>query len=922
MTDPTTATSCETADNARSAQDTAEASPPERKIVIFADGTGNAFSTQESNVWRLYEALDRAKSDQIAYYIKGVGTAGWKPFAAFDGATGVGVPSNVRTLYRFLCWNWKPGDKIYILGFSRGAFTARTLAGLIASQGLVPAAIDGEGVSHAEMTRNAMAAWRTYRSNSVKWHEVWPTVVVSRWIRDVLLFAKQMTIGKLLGHRSYAEVRTKMKVHDDATERNALKSIGTNVSTERRREIGERRRDNVHIEFLGVFDTVEAFGVPIEELRVAIDYVIWPISFRNGKPDPKVKRARHALALDDERTTFHPIRFDQSDETAEQQKKGRIREVWFAGVHSDVGGGYPDGNLSYVPLVWMAGQLESDLRFQPNRIDHFRAYQSVIGPLHDSRSGGAIMYRYGPRQIEGKKAHGGPPVVHHSVVQRMLHGCDNYAPVTLPAHASVWLPGTTGQTADLTQPAQQRARSSWKAPAGSTKARQDNAKAGEEAIRQLPPPNPEIVERVLDTIWWRRVSYFVLLALLAVALAWPKLAPALVASLRHLAELGGLGKFFERLEQSNDRLVRLLDFPFDILRTFLPSAAGVWLDAARVYPLLTILLGLAIYFALGWATLLRDRIQARARLAWFHPRRKVAGEERRAMMPRERDGSHSLARKMRLGPISNLLAKLFSTWIFPGTLLLSLFATVFVASGRSAFNWYAGRNTPMCISAGDTVVTEQPVKASKLFETSSMCWGSGLFIEKDRKYRISIKVQDPWFDRTIMSGANGFQRPLLSVHGLALPVRRWYGADWFQPIARVGKWGTDELPLVAVNQMPADALPRKNPPKLEKELPYSVDYNPTAKMQEDNRNKGCRLFDFDRIDPSALPAANDTWRRQRLAEEFVAEFIAPESGELFLYLNDAIQIVPFLGPYDCFYGNNSGTAEVYLQRVPMPRAQY
>src|SRR5690348_8802503 len=143
---------------------------PPRKLVLFADGTGNAFSKQESNIWRLYEALDRTKPDQVAYYIKGVGTANWAPFAALDGATGIGVPSNVRKLYRFLCWNWQPGDEIYIFGFSRGSFTARTLAALISSQGLVPPEIEGVPVSHAEMQRNAMAAWREYRRRSIPWY--------------------------------------------------------------------------------------------------------------------------------------------------------------------------------------------------------------------------------------------------------------------------------------------------------------------------------------------------------------------------------------------------------------------------------------------------------------------------------------------------------------------------------------------------------------------------------------------------------------------------------------------------------------------------------------------------------------------------------------------------------------------------------
>ena len=73
-----------------------------KKIVVFADGTGNAFSTQESNVWRLYAAVDQTLPDQIAHYIKGVGTSGFKPFALLDGATGIGVPSNVRKLYSFI----------------------------------------------------------------------------------------------------------------------------------------------------------------------------------------------------------------------------------------------------------------------------------------------------------------------------------------------------------------------------------------------------------------------------------------------------------------------------------------------------------------------------------------------------------------------------------------------------------------------------------------------------------------------------------------------------------------------------------------------------------------------------------------------------------------------------------------------------
>src|SRR5437016_5928138 len=75
-----------------------------KKIILFADGTGSAFFKRESNIWRLFDALDTSQNDQIAYYIEGVGTSKFRPWAMFDGATGIGAPENIRKLYRFLCW--------------------------------------------------------------------------------------------------------------------------------------------------------------------------------------------------------------------------------------------------------------------------------------------------------------------------------------------------------------------------------------------------------------------------------------------------------------------------------------------------------------------------------------------------------------------------------------------------------------------------------------------------------------------------------------------------------------------------------------------------------------------------------------------------------------------------------------------------
>lgn len=828
---------------------------PGRKLVLFADGTGNAFTTQESNVWRLYEALDRTQPDQVVYYIKGVGTAGWAPLAALDGATGIGVPSNVRKLYRFLCWNWQPGDEIYIFGFSRGSFTARTLTALIASQGLVPAIIDGVPVSHGEMQRNSMAAWREYRRHTVPWYKSLPTIPIMRVIRDIILAVYHF----ILRHRSYSKVRAAM----------------------------DHQRKVVPIKFLGLFDTVEAYGVPIEELRTAIDWAIWPISFRNRELSHHVECARHALSLDDDRTAFHPIRFDQSD----PKNAERIKEVWFAGVHSDVGGGYPDGTLSYVPLVWMAEQVEQDLRFQPGQIDHFRAYQSAIGPRHDSRTGAATIYRYGPRPIGESKADGGPPVVDLSVVERMLHGCDDYAPITLPASAKVLL--NDGKVMPLTADETRGAMKS--AYQTSPRGQNPPAATAAEAFETMPPPDANMAEQVLDTVWWRRFAYFSLLGAIALLVVWPWVAETVVGWLKSPADSVKTGG------TSLLAIVTLLDYALNavirpvagLLKGFLPSYAEPWLDIALYYPVMTTVIAILAFAAWNLNAFLRDRVQERARLAWYQPNRKVAALGKPNPLLK-------IGRFMRLHgwPLRFLFAKVLLPLVF----LVAIFGLAFLAAGRSYFNWRMGTGELCANSKDPVIVGEKVVKTPATFDTSKLCWASGVQVEKGRKYRIWITMQDPWFDRTIMSGLNGFT---YGGHTWALPLRRVYAADWFQPVVRIGNAGADELPLQAVNAMPADKLPRHVADSAKTALPIRV---------EETSKFGA----FEPIPKDALPAAQATWRKQGLADSLVADFVAPESGELFLYVNDAIQVFPLLGPFDLFYKNNSGTAQVEIQRVPMP----
>ena len=849
-------------------------SRPSRKYVLFADGTGNAFTTQESNVWRLYEALDRSKPDQVAYYIKGVGTAGWRPLAALDGATGIGVPANVRKLYRFLCWNWQPGDQIYIFGFSRGAFTARTLVALISSQGLVPAEIDGVGpVSHGEMQRNAMAAWREYRRETVPWYQSLPTITFARTVRDIVLAVYHF----ILRHRSYKDVRAAMG-----------------------------GRYEVEIEFLGLFDTVEAFGVPVEELRTAIDWAIWPISFRNRLLSHKVKRARHALSLDDERTTFHPIRFDQSNPRDVDQ----IKEVWFAGVHSDVGGGYPDGTLSYVPLLWMAEQVVKDLRFQPGSGDHFRAYQSAIGPMHDSRSGAAVMYRYGPRPIgEDEKMDGGPPVVHLAVVERMLHGCDDYAPITLPACAKVLLPD--GRVLRLTEDA---TRAAMKSAYETSPKGQNAPAAAAEAFVKMSPPDDDMVKLVLDTVWWRQFAYYSLLLAIALLAAWPWIARKTVAILSGPTDKVAFGgsSALDLVRRLDDGLGAVFKSVADLLQSFLPPYAEYWLKIAVFYPVATTaVIALA---ATAWSrnAFLRNRIQERARLAWNRPGHMLPDTDKASWLL-------TIGRVMRLYAWPLRLA--FTNLVVPAIFLTAIFSATLLAAGRSYFNWNAGTGE-LCKSVGSvTAVGEQLIAARAPFDITKLCWASGLGVENGHRYRIWIAVSDPWFDRTIMSGANGFKDYDI-LHLAALPIRRLYRADWFQPVARIGTEGYTELPLEDINAMPADGLPRpRDPinPKNKETYPVRVEDTPEFADTNSELRRSWRKFGFfEPIPQATLPAARDVWRKQGLASLMVADFTAPKSGELFLYVNDAIQVFPFLGPFGRFYNNNSGTAWVSLQRIPLP----
>lgn len=287
-----------------------------RKIILLSDGTGNsAAKVWRTNVWRVFESLDLSGNEQIAAYDDGVGTASFKPLAILGGAFGFGLKRNVIDLYKFACRNYRdPDDEIYGFGFSRGAFTMRIVIGLIFDQGLVRAS------SETELHAKATAAYRQFRAN--RFHTILRFEVVLRWLRDLVLRSKY--------------------------------SSAENLKT-------------VKIRFLGLWDTVAAYGMPVEEMARGISQWIWPWMLPDFHLDPRVERACHALSIDDERTTFHPTLWDESNESPlapDQNKKcllinERISQVWFPGVHSNVGGGYPDNSVAQIPLIWILSEARN-----------------------------------------------------------------------------------------------------------------------------------------------------------------------------------------------------------------------------------------------------------------------------------------------------------------------------------------------------------------------------------------------------------------------------------------------------------------------------------------------------------------------------------------------------------------------------------
>ena len=344
---------------------------PNKNIIICSDGTGNSGGIgPETNVYRIYRAIDthNAKRRQLKYYDDGIGTGGNKIWKLLGGAFGLGLDRNIIQAYTFLCRNYVEGDHIYLFGFSRGAYTVRALASFISYCGVL------KGIKKSNATGDRVTA-------------------VDQLDAERLAYEIDYLV-ELYMHRLQME-----ETFDLATP---------------------------NIAFVGVWDTVSAVGLPFEnKIKSLIARSMFKFHFRDFDLSPKVDRACHALAIDDQRKTFHPELWN---------KDQRIEQVWFSGMHSNVGGGYPKQGMAHVSLCWMISKVKSEngegsdgLLFFESSVTGFEEDADPLGKMHDSRAGLAAYYRFEPRffhQMESLDEIN----VDFSVIERIANQTGGYNP--------------------------------------------------------------------------------------------------------------------------------------------------------------------------------------------------------------------------------------------------------------------------------------------------------------------------------------------------------------------------------------------------------------------------------------------------------------------------------------------------------------
>ncbi len=304
---------------------------PLRRLIVCFDGTWNTpdNGANPTNVVKLLRSIKSRDGDvpQIVFYDKGVGTGGICDRVA-GGASGAGLTENVIDGYRFLGNNYEPGDEIYIFGFSRGAYTARSLGGLIGLAGVLgPAHLGGALTKVLEVYRD-----------------------------------------------------------------------GTTTGDEKRNHIAAlnlRDRHDARIRCIGVWDTVGSLGIPGDLGRQMLPKAYY---FNDTMLSPKVDVALHAIAIDEKRSAFSPTMWVRQKGVSPPEHQ-IVEQVWFSGVHSNIGGSYENAGLSDIALDWMVKRVtkHTDLKTDSAYLGRV-CRPDVEGTGYESRGALYFTSKYYPYQ--------------------------------------------------------------------------------------------------------------------------------------------------------------------------------------------------------------------------------------------------------------------------------------------------------------------------------------------------------------------------------------------------------------------------------------------------------------------------------------------------------------------------------------------
>ena len=282
-----------------------------KRLALFLDGTWNK-PDDNTNVWRTKLMLadrDDAGTTQLSYYDSGVGTRWYN--RRLGGLFGVGLEKNIREAYLWLMEHYAQGDEVFVFGFSRGAYTARSLVGMIARCGLLS---PGAPMSVPQV-------FERYR----------------RGREETPLYELEFR------HRNRPD---------------------ESLTLEEQWLLQYSKR--VKIKFIGVWDTVGALGIPIGALKFLTRKRYY---FHNTRLSVIIENAYHALAVDEHREPYAAAlwtRYEPKEPGAGSPSQETVVEQrWFIGAHSNIGGGYRNDLLAQVPLAWMQGKArEHGLAFR------------------------------------------------------------------------------------------------------------------------------------------------------------------------------------------------------------------------------------------------------------------------------------------------------------------------------------------------------------------------------------------------------------------------------------------------------------------------------------------------------------------------------------------------------------------------------